>query len=137
MIMSMSLLVAIITGIITIGIGISLIANGEAGCFTITLLLVVGTTTVLSIIMAVEALIKPATKTETTTEVITTVSEHHYTAVVKNADGSETTYDIKDYETKDSTMTLTLKDGTKVFVPITNISISEQPTETTVETTQQ
>lgn len=135
--MSMSLLVAIITGIITIGIGISLIANGEAGCFTIALLVVVGTTTILAIMMAAEALSKPTTKTETTTEVVTTMMEHHYTAVVKNADGSEVKYDIKNYETKDGTMTLTLKDGTKVFVPITNISISEQPTETTVETTQQ
>lgn len=54
-----------------------------------------------------------------------------YTAVVKNADGTETAYDVKAYYTKDNTMTLTLKDGTKVFVPITNITISEQTTETT------
>ena len=84
--------------------------------------------------MAAEALSKSKANTETTTEVVTTMMEHHYTAVVKNADGSETKYDIKNYETKDGTMTLTLKDGTKVFVPITNISISEQPTETTTET---
>lgn len=56
-----------------------------------------------------------------------------YTAVVKNADGTETSYDVKAYDTKDNTMTLTLKDGTKVFVPITNITIKEQ---TTVETTE-
>lgn len=56
---------------------------------------------------------------------------HNYTAVVKNADGTETAYDVKAYDTKDNTMTLTLKDGTKVFVPITNITISEQTTETT------
>jgi len=135
--MSMSLIWAIISGIIAIGIGVSLIANGEAGCFTILFLVVVGTTTILSIMMVAEELSKPKATTETTTEVVTTTMEHHYTAVVKNADGSETKYDIKNYETKDGTMTLTLKDGTKVFVPITNISISEQPTETTVETTQQ
>lgn len=135
--MSMSLIWAIISGIIAIGIGVSLIANGEASCFTILFLVVVGTTTILSIMMVAEELSKPKATTETTTEVVTTTMEHHYTAVVKNADGSETKYDIKNYETKDGTMTLTLKDGTKVFVPITNISISEQPTETTVETTQQ
>lgn len=135
--MSMSLIWTIISGIIAIGIGVSLIANGEAGCFTILFLVVVGTTTILSIMTVAEELSKPKATTETTTEVVTTTMEHHYTAVVKNADGSETKYDIKNYETKDGTMTLTLKDGTKVFVPITNISISEQPTETTVETTQQ
>ena len=54
-----------------------------------------------------------------------------YTAIVKNADGSEQSYDVKAYDTKNNTMTLTLKDGTKVFVPITNITISEQTTETT------
>ena len=58
---------------------------------------------------------------------------HNYTAIVKNADGTETSYDVKTYDTKDNTMTLTLKDGTKVFVPITNITIKEQ---TTVETTE-
>ena len=54
-----------------------------------------------------------------------------YTAVVKNADGTATSYDVKSYDTKDNTMTLTLQDGTKVFVPITNITIKEQTTETT------
>ena len=103
---------------------------------TILFLVIVGTTTILSIMMVAEELSKPKAKTETTTEV-TTMMEHHYTAVVKNADGSEVKYDIKDYETKDGTMTLTLKDGTKVFVPITNIAISEQPSETTTEITQQ
>lgn len=133
--MSMSLIWAIIAGIIAIGIGVSLIANGEAGCFTILFLVIVGTTTILSIMMVAEELSKPKAKTETTTEVVTTMMEHHYTAVVKNADGSEVKYDIKDYETKDGTMTLTLKDGTKVFVPIMNIAISEQPSETATETT--
>lgn len=133
--MSMSLIWAIIAGIIAIGIGVSLIANGEAGCFTILFLVIVGTTTILSIMMVAEELSKPKAKTETTTEVVTTMMEHHYTTVVKNADGSEVKYDIKDYETKDGTMTLTLKDGTKVFVPIMNIAISEQPSETATETT--
>ena len=59
---------------------------------------------------------------------------HNYIAVVKNADGTETSYNVKAYDTKDNTMTLTLQDGTKVFVPITNITISEQTTETTTET---
>lgn len=96
--MSMSLIWAIIAGIIAIGIGVSLIANGEAGCFTILFLVIVGTTTILSIMMVAEELSKPKAKTETTTEVVTTMIEHHYTAVVKNADGSEVKYDIKDYE---------------------------------------
>lgn len=135
--MSMSLIWAIIAGVIAIGIGVSLIANGEAGCFTILFLVIVGTTTILSIMMVAEELSKPKATTETTTEVISTTMEHYYTAIVKNADGSEVKYDIKDYESKDGTMTLTLKDGTKVFVPITNIAISEQPSETTTETTQQ
>lgn len=133
--MSMSLIWSIIAGVIAIGIGVSLIANGEAGCFTILFLVVVGTTTILSIMTVAEELSKPKATTETTTEVISTTMERRYTAVVKNADGSEVKYDIKDYETKDGTMTLTLKDGTKVFVPITNIAISEQPSETTTETT--
>ena len=134
--MAMSLIWAIIAGVIAIGIGVSLIANGEAGCFTILFLVVVGTTTILSIMMVAEELSKPKDKKSAeTTEIVTTMVEHHYTAVVKNADGSEVKYDIKDYETKDGTMTLTLKDGTKVFVPITNIAISEQPSETTTETT--
>lgn len=133
--MSMSLIWAIIAGIIAIGIGVSLIANGEAGCFTILFLVIVGTTTILSIMMVAEELSKPKDKKSAeTTEIVTTMVEHRYTAVVKNADGSEVKYDIKDYETKDGTMTLTLKDGTKVFVPITNIAISEQPSETTTET---
>lgn len=132
--MSMSLIWAIIAGVIAIGIGVSLIANGEAGCFTILFLVIVGTTTILSIMMVAEELSKPKATTETTTEVISTTMEHYYTAIVKNADGSEVKYDIKDYETKDGTMTLTLKDGTKVFVLITNIAISEQPSETTTET---
>lgn len=124
--MSMSLIWAIIAGVIAIGIGVSLIANGEAGCFTILFLVVVGTTTILSIMMVAEEFSKPKATTETTTEVISTTMEHYYTE-----------YDIKDYESKDGTMMLTLKDGTKVFVPITNIAISEQPSETTTETTQQ
>ena len=134
--MSTSLIWAIIAGVIAIGIGVSLIANGEAGCFTILFLVIVGvgTTTILSIMMVAEELSKPKATTETTTEVISTTMEHYYTAIVKNADGSEVKYDIKDYELKDGTMTLTLKDGTKVFVPITNIAISEQPSETTTET---
>lgn len=53
-----------------------------------------------------------------------------YTAIVKNTDGTETTYEVTSYDTKDNSMTLRLKDGTKVFVPITNITISEQTTET-------
>ena len=59
-----------------------------------------------------------------------------YTAIVRNTDGSEHAYDnVKSYETKDNTMTLTLKDGTKVFVPITNITINEHTDESTTETT--
>ena len=50
-----------------------------------------------------------------------------------NAKNLEWGNDVKAYDTKDNTMTLTLKDGTKVFVPITNIIIKEQ---TTVETTE-
>jgi len=59
---------------------------------------------------------------------VVTTAEPHYTATVKNADGSETKYDIKSYETKEGTMELTLKDGTKVFVPVVNITIAEQTT---------
>lgn len=58
----------------------------------------------------------------------TPTTEPRYTAVVKNADGTKTSYDVKTYDTKDNTMVLTLKDGTKVFIPITNITISEQTT---------
>jgi hypothetical protein len=65
---------------------------------------------------------------------VVTTAEPHYTATVKNADGSETKYDIKSYETKEGTMELTLKDGTKVFVPVVNITIAEQTT--AVETTE-
>ena len=44
---------------------------------------------IIAIMMAAEALSKPKATTETTTEVISTTMEHYYTAIVKNADGSE------------------------------------------------
>ena len=114
---------------------VGMMADGEVGCFTIGLFAF----NVIALVLAIASLVidtqKGTNKTETTevTTVVTT-TEPHYTATVKNADGSETKYDIKSYETKEGTMELTLKDGTKVFVPVVNITIAEQTTETTTET---
>ena len=112
-----------------------MMANGEAGCFTVSVFALNVIVLVLAIAGLVYDVSKSTNKTETTevTTVVTTVTPH-YTATVKNADGSETKYDITSYETKEGTMELTLKDGTKVFVPVVNITIAEQTTETTTET---
>lgn len=111
-----------------------MMADGDVGCFTLGLF----TFNVIALVLAIASLVidtqKGTNKTETTevTTVVTTAAPQ-YTATVKNADGSETKYDIKGYETKNGTMELTLKDGTKVFVPVVNITIAEQTTETTTE----
>ena len=62
-----------------------------------------------------------------------TAKSYTYTAVVKDLDGHQITYDnVKDYETNGNrrasatTMTLTLEDGTKVIVPIQNVIITGQ-----------
>lgn len=115
-----------------------MMADGDVGCFTLCLFAF----NVIALVLAIASLVldtqKSTSKTETTTEVTTVVTTvaPHYTATVKNADGSETKYDITSYETKDGTMELTLKDGTKVFVPVVNITIAEQTiaVETTTET---
>ena len=113
-----------------------MMADGDVGCFTLGLFAF----NVIALVLAIASLVhdtqKSTSKTETTTEVTTVVTTvaPQYTATVKNADGSETKYDITSYETKDGTMELTLKDGTKVFVPVVNITIAEQTT--AVETTE-
>lgn len=115
---------------------IGMMAGGDVGCFTLGLFAV----NVIALVLAIAslALEKSTSEAETTTEVTTVVTTvaPQYTATVKNADGSETKYGITAYETKDGTMELTLKDGTKVFVPVVNITIAEQTTavETTTET---
>lgn len=113
-----------------------MMTDGDVGCFTLGLFAF----NVIALVLAIASLVldtqKGTSKTETTTEVTTVVTTvaPQYTATVKNADGSETKYDITSYETKDGTMELTLKDGTKVFVPVVNITIAEQTT--AVETTE-
>lgn len=113
-----------------------LMANGDVGCFTVGLFAINVIVLVLTIASLVIDTQQGTNELETTTDITTivTTAEPRYTATVKNADGSEVKYEIKSYETKEGTMTLTLKDGTKVFVPITNITISEHPAETTTET---
>lgn len=55
-----------------------------------------------------------------------------YTAVVKNYDGTTTTYKVKRYRTDGSRratttmMTLYLEDGTEIIVPIQNVIITGQ-----------
>lgn len=125
--------VIVSTVIILIVLG-AMVAGGDAGCFTVGMFIL--NVVVLIAAIAALALEKSTSKTETTTEVTTvvTTAAPQYTATVRNADGSETKYDITSYETKEGTMELTLKDGTKVFVPVVNITIAEQTT--AVETTE-
>ena len=62
----------------------------------------------------------------------TTQKTYTYTAVVKDFNGNQTTYTVKNYRTDGglrasaTTMTLTLEDGTKVIVPIQNVIITGQ-----------
>ena len=62
----------------------------------------------------------------------TTQKTYTYTAIVKDFDGNQTTYTVKNYRTDGglrasaTTMTLTLEDGTKVVVPIQNFIITGQ-----------
>ena len=129
----MLLAAGILIGIIVLCSLVHKMETGEAAGSTYVMFAIVSTLTIVLLVVANNWASQHADEIATA---VTTTTEPTYIAVVKNTDGSETKYDIKNYETKDGTMTLTLKDGTKVFVPITNISISEQPTETTVETTQ-
>lgn len=120
-------------GLIGLVVAIYIIAEGSGGC----LAYLAALTSVAAIALNATMLVAHAKEVSVTqtTEVITEITTvaPQYTATVKNADGSETKYDITSYETKDSVMTLTLKDGTKVFVPVVNITIAEQTTETTTE----
>ena len=102
--------------IILVGVLIAIWSDDTGGCGCAVL-----------IVAVVIGLARGATKHE--------AEKKSYTAVVHNTDDSEQSYDVKSYETKDGTMTLTLKDGTKVFVPITNITIKEHTDESTTETT--
>lgn len=130
----MLLAAGILIGIIVLCSLVHKMETGEAAGSTYVMFAIVSTLTIVLLVVANNWASQHADEIATA---VTTTTEPTYIAVVKNADGSETKYDIKNYETKDGTMTLTLKDGTKVFVPITNIAISEQPSETTTETTQQ
>ena len=118
-------------GLIGLVVAVHTIAEDAGGCLAYFVAITCAITMALNAAMIVAHVNRAETTTEVTTVVTTT--EPHYTATVKNTDGSETKYDIKSYETKDGTMELTLKDGTKVFVPVVNITIAEQTTETTTE----
>ena len=118
-------------GLIGLVVAIHTIAEDAGGCLAYFVAITCAITMALNAAMMVAHVNNAETTTEVTT-VVTTVAPQ-YTATVKTADGSETKYDIKSYETKDGTMELTLKDGTKVFVPVVNITIAEQTTETTTE----
>lgn len=118
-------------GLIGLVVAVYIIAEDGGGCFAYGVAIICVTTMALNAMMLVTHAKKVQSTTEVTT-VVTTVAPQ-YTATVKNADGSETKYDITSYETKEGTMELTLKNGTKVFVPVVNITISEQTTETTTE----
>lgn len=62
----------------------------------------------------------------------TTQKTYTYTAVVKDFNGNQTTYTVKNYRTDGglrasaTTMTLILEDGTKIVVPIQNVIITGQ-----------
>ena len=127
-------LFGLVIGIIGLVVAVHIIAEDGGGCFAFGVAIICAITAALNATMIMTHAKKVQSTTEVTT-VVTTVAPQ-YTATVKNADGSETKYDIKSYETKEGTMELTLKDGTKVFVPVVNITIAEQTTavETTTET---
>lgn len=120
-------------GILGLVVAVCIITEDGGGCFAFGVAIICAITIALNstMLMAHAKEVSVTQTTEVTTEVTTVAPQ--YTATVKNADGSETKYDITSYETKDSVMTLTLKDGTKVFVPVVNITIAEQTTETTTE----
>ena len=65
----------------------------------------------------------------------TTQKTYTYTAVVKDFNGNQTTYTVKQYRTDGgmrasaTTMTLILDDGTKVVAPIQNVIITGQQRE--------
>lgn len=119
-------------GLIGLVVAVHTIAEDAGGC----LAYFVAITCAITMALNAAMMVAHVNNAETTTEVTTTVTTvaPQYTATVKNADGSETKYDITSYATKEGTMELTLKDGTKVFVPVVNITIAEQTTETTTET---
>lgn len=123
-----------VIGLIGLVVAVHTIAEDAGGCLAYFVAITCAITMALNATMMVAHVNKAETTTDVTTEVTTVAPQ--YTATVKNADGSETKYDIKSYETKEGTMELTLKDGTKVFVPVVNITIAEQTTavETTTET---
>lgn len=127
-------LFGLVIGIIGLVVAVHIIAEDGGGCFAFGVAIICAITAALNATM----IMTHAKKVQSTTEVTTVVTSvaPQYTATVKNADGSETKYDITSYETKEGTMELTLKDGTKVFVPVVNITIAEQTTavETTTET---
>lgn len=62
----------------------------------------------------------------------TTQKTYTYTAIVKDFDGNQTTYTVKNYRTDGglragaTTMTLILEDGTKIVVPIQNVILTGQ-----------
>ena len=62
----------------------------------------------------------------------TTQKTYTYTAIVKDFDGNQTTYTVKNYRTDGgmkasaTTMTLFLEDGTKIVVPIQNVILTGQ-----------
>ena len=62
----------------------------------------------------------------------TTQKTYTYTAVVKDFNGNQTTYTVKNYRTDGglrasaTKMTLTLEDGTKIIVPIQNVITGQQ-----------
>lgn len=120
-------------GLIGLVVAIYIIAEGSGGCLAYLAALTSVTAIALNATMLV-AHAKEVSVTQTT-EVITEITTvaPQYTATVKNADGTETKYGITSYATKEGTMELTLRDGTKVFVPVVNITIAEQTTETTTE----
>lgn len=121
-------------GLIGLVVAVYIITEDGGGCFAFGVAIICAITIALNatMLMAHAKEVSVTQTTEVTTEVTTVAPQ--YTATVKNADGSETKYDIKSYETKEGTMELTLKDGTKVFIPVVNITIAEQTTETTTET---
>lgn len=126
-------LVGLAIGLIGLVVAVYIITEDGGGCLAFGVAIICATAMALNAMMLVKHAKKVST-TQTTevTTVVTTVAPQ-YTATVKNADGTETKYDITSYATKEGTMELTLKDGTKVFVPVVNITIAEQTTETTTE----
>lgn len=127
-------LVGLAIGLIGLVVAVYIIAEDGGGCFAFGVAIICATAMALNAMMLVKHAKEVSTTQTTEVTTVVTTAAPQYTATVKNADGSETKYDITSYETKDGTMELTLKDGTKVFVPVVNITIAEQTT--AVETTE-